>query len=216
MPTPVEMQSFVQILHVVRSRLGGVTDNPDERALCAEWFSRPLTFALWVGSRPSDKHVLVHLDKTKWYGPGNVKWGTRKFAAALRRNSVKLRGYYAGKDLSAPPPNRKPGPRGREYEGKTITELAESSGLPAHRIRAALLRGLSVADALVDASARTLRDGAAPRGRVSTRYEGRSIEEWASLAGVSAYYIRKHMSPAMPMEEVVRRARVDKASRKKD
>lgn len=211
-----------QILQVVRSRLGGLTDDPDERKLCADWFNNPLKFAISVGSQPTKAHVLVHLDKSKWYGPGNVKWGTRKQAAALRRDSVKLRPYYEARNIPPPPPpGRKPGPVGAEYEGRTISEWARDTGLPAHRIRAYASRGLPMADVLAAVASKAIRGkstdpfgGALPPGRPAIHYEGRSLEEWASLAGVSLYYIRKHYSPDMPMAEVVRRARLDKASRR--
>jgi hypothetical protein len=55
--------------------------------VCAEWAGSFEAFLRDVGPRPSMRHTLDRIDGTKGYGPGNIRWATRREQALNRRTT---------------------------------------------------------------------------------------------------------------------------------
>lgn len=193
-----------QRMQGLKYRLGGVTEDLDAPGLCKEWFDDPDRFVLYIGDPPEPDHVLVHLDKSKWYGPGNVKWGSRALVRALRVDNPRLAEYYASRPLPAPLRVR---PKPLAHEGKTLREWSRESGVSVYMIQQAMMRHPGAPMVKVIDAAH--RDKATPRGKrgpIAKLYEGKTIREWSQATGVPQYYIRKHLS-RRPMAEIVALAR---------
>ena len=76
------------------SRLPYESTSMDVLGICKAWREDIATMAADVGP-PKSGHFLVQLDKTKWYGPGNVKWIPARIAPSFRKDNPRLRDYYA-------------------------------------------------------------------------------------------------------------------------
>lgn len=184
-----------QRMQQLKYRFGGVTDDPDLPHLCKEWFEDPDTFTQYIGEKPKPDYVLIHLDKSKWYGPGNVKWGSMAKARALRVDSPKLRAYYEGKVLAAP--------KSARPADRSLRDWSRCSGVSLYMLeRAKREHPTAPMDRVVDI-ARGYK--IAPKwssGRPAALYEGKSISQWSVDTGVPDYFIRKHLSQR-PMSEII-------------
>lgn len=76
------------------TRIPYESTSPDVVGICKAWRDDINAMAEDVGL-PSAGHSLIHLDKTKWYGPGNVKWLPLHMLPRFRRDNPALRDYYA-------------------------------------------------------------------------------------------------------------------------
>lgn len=198
-------------LHSLRYNLGGLTDDPETCGLCKDWFTDPSQFEAFLRTRPegegSDKLVLVHLDKSKWYGPGNVKWGTWSLNRALRTDNPKLKAYYASRKLPSPKGSK---PTAALYEGKTLAQWSRESGVSVYLIRQAM--GLEPEASMTRIISQAHAFKANPRGkrgRPATLYEGKTLRQWAAEAGLPYHLLRSHVAGATkgrPMQEVVEQA----------
>lgn len=76
------------------TRIPYASNSPDICGVCEAWIADLNTMAADVGLPPPGC-ALVHLDKTKWYGPGNVEWLPAHMVPRFRRDNPALREYYA-------------------------------------------------------------------------------------------------------------------------
>lgn len=173
------------------SRIPYRSTSKDVLGICGAWLDDIDTMAADLGPGRAG-YVLVHLDKTKWYGPGNVKWLPKGMVSRYRKDSIRWREYYA----TAPVVYGTPIPKRGYYKG--VSAKAKELKTTPYYVRKALL-------ASDDLSSVTVKKGR--RGPVATLYEGKSLKEWAAIAGVSVYMLRKHMANGRPMAMAVQDAR---------
>ena len=76
------------------TRIPYESTSPDVVGICKAWRDDIEVMAADVGLPPVG-YSLIHLDKTKWYGPGNVKWLPLHMLPRFRRDNPALRDYYA-------------------------------------------------------------------------------------------------------------------------
>ena len=95
--------------------------------VCQQWLDSFEQFYADMGRRPSAAHQIDRIENEKGYAPGNCKWSTRKEQSKNRRSNVRV-----------------------DYQGETLnlTDLAEKVGLKMVTLRARLLRGWSLGDAV--------------------------------------------------------------------
>jgi len=69
------------------------------RPVCREWRESFMAFYLWVGPRPSLKHVLRRTDLSKGFEPGNAKWvsSTRK---PSKKERIRKMGLLTAREAS--------------------------------------------------------------------------------------------------------------------
>jgi hypothetical protein len=90
------------------TRIPYESTSPDVVGICKAWRDDIEAMAADVGLPPVG-YSLIHLDKTKWYGPGNVKWLPLHMLPRFRRDNPALRDYYARTQvvLGTPIPKRR-------------------------------------------------------------------------------------------------------------
>lgn len=82
------------LLNSLVARLPYRSDSPDIIGIYTGWLEDPAQMVATLGI-PEAGEAVVHLDKSKWFGPGNVKVLPRRMAHKLRRDAVNLRDYYS-------------------------------------------------------------------------------------------------------------------------
>lgn len=90
----MDHQLFRQTLANAVQRIPYESTSLDVLGICKAWRDDIEAMAADVGLPPVG-YSLIHLDKTKWYGPGNVKWLPLHMLPRFRRDNPALRGYYA-------------------------------------------------------------------------------------------------------------------------
>ena len=90
----MDHQLLRQTLANAITRIPYDSTSPDVLGICRAWRDDMRTMSDDIGLPPAGC-VLIHLDKTKWYGPGNVKWLPLHMLPRFRRDNPTLRGYYA-------------------------------------------------------------------------------------------------------------------------
>jgi len=90
----MDHQLFRQTLANAVQRIPYESTSFDVLGVCKAWRDDIETMVEDVGLPPVG-HSLIHLDKTKWYGPGNVKWLPLHMLPRFRRDNPALRDYYA-------------------------------------------------------------------------------------------------------------------------
>ena len=76
------------------SRIPHESTSMDVLGVCKAWREDISVMDRDVGPAKPGFH-LVHIDKTNWYGPGNVKWMPAHKAPQFRKDNPALRAYYA-------------------------------------------------------------------------------------------------------------------------
>lgn len=197
-----------QRMQALKYRYGGTTMDPNSPGLYQPWFDDPMEFVKYIGDRPKPDSVLIHFDKSKWYGPGNVKWGSKKKAMSLRVDSPKWASYYEDRPLPQPKSTR---PEPTRVEGKTLWDWTRESGVSLYMIQKVRRDNPRASMEVVLSIARGQKlDPKWSAGRPAQSYEGKTVAEWSRETGIPEYYIRQqikaHLDTA-PMERIVKIAR---------